>query len=85
MPIALSLVVIAAWILGIALFGVPAREPDEGVAAHLFQIWLVLEALMMAFFAFTWLPRRPMEAFVILALQVAAVLAGCAPVFFFRL
>lgn len=84
-PIALSLAVLATFLIGIAIFGAPAREPDEGTGAHLFQIWLVVEILMMAFFAIKWLPQKPLQALVILAIQIVAVLAACFPVFFFKL
>ncbi len=39
-PIAMSLTVVGLWFIGIAIFGVPSREPDEGTAAHIFQIWI---------------------------------------------
>ena len=84
-PITLSLMVVALWIGGIAMFGVPVREPDEGVGAHLFQIWFMLEVFMITFFAVKWLPRNPIQALAVLALQVAAVLVGIAPVFYFKL
>ena len=62
--------------------GVPTREKDEGVGAHLFQIWLVLEIIMLAFFAITWLPRAPKPAFLILLMQVIATLLPMSIVFF---
>jgi hypothetical protein len=80
-PIALSLGVLVALLISFAFFGVPHREPDEGTAAHLFQIWLVLEVIGVAFFAIRYLPQKPKQAFLILALQVGAVVAACAPVF----
>ncbi len=84
-PIALSLIVVAMFAIGIALFGPPQREPDEGTGAHLFQIWLVLEVLMIGFFAARWLPQRPTQTLVVLTIQIVAVLALCAPVFILKL
>ena len=86
-PIALSLGMLAFILTLIAMFGIPTPDPnaDEGVAAHLFQIWLVLEVLTVSFFAVTWLPQRPKEALFILAVQIIAVLAACAPVFLLKL
>ena len=84
-PIALSLGVLAALLVSFAIFGFPHREADEGTAAHLFQIWLVLEVIGVAFFAIRYLPQKPMQAFLILALQVVAVIAACAPVFLLNL
>ena len=62
-----------------------AHEPDEGIGAHLFQIWLALEVLMIGFFAIKWLPQRPKEASFILMILIAAVVAGCFRVFYFKL
>ena len=83
-PIALSLTVIAAWIISILVAGEPQREPDEGVAAHLFQMWLLVEVILIAFFAIKWLPLRPREALFVLALQIVAVIAACFPVHYFN-
>ena len=58
---------------------------DEGAAAHLFQIWLAVEVLMVAFFAIKWLPLAPTQALLILAIQIVAALAACAPVYFLNL
>jgi len=84
-PIALSLTVLAIMLIGIAMSGPPVRQPDEGTGAHLFQIWLVLEVVMVSFFAIKWLPKEPRQALIILGLQILAVLAACAPVFYFKL
>lgn len=85
LPVALSLIVIAAFLIGIALNGPPMREPDEGVGAHLFQIWLLVEFLMIAFFALTRLSQQPKQGILILTLQIIAVIAACFPVYYFRL
>lgn len=84
-PIALSLLVLATILITFSVSGPPVRQPDEGTEAHLFQIWLVLEFFMVLYFAVTWLPRKPKQALVVLAMQIVAILAGCAPVFYFRL
>ena len=83
-PIALSLSMLTFILVYLATVGVSAPDPnaDEGTPAHLFQLWLVLEALMVLFFALTWLPRAPKQTLLILALQVAAVLPPLAIVFF---
>ena len=83
-PIAMSLAILAMVIANIGIFGV-VNGADEGAAAHIFQIWLVLEILMVAFFAIKWLPKRPKGTLFVLAIQIVAVLAACAPVFYFKL
>lgn len=85
LPVALSLLALAALLSYIALHWPLARQTDEGVAAHLFQIWVVLELAMIAFFAIRWLPKAPRAAFSVLAVQVAAALAACAPVLYLHL
>lgn len=84
-PIAVSLTVLAIMLIHFAVSGIPVRETDEGTAAHLFQIWLGLEVLMVGFFAIKWLPQRPKQALAVLTMQIVAALAACAPVFYFNL
>lgn len=84
-PIALSLTILAALLTYIGISGPPVRGPDEGVGAHLFQMWLVFEVFMVAFFGVRWLPRAPKQALLVLALQAGAVFAACTPVAFFHL
>ena len=50
-PIAVPLIIVIIWIVSILMLGSPVRQHDEGTGAHLFQIWLVLEVLALAFFA----------------------------------
>ena len=80
-PVALSLAVLGASVIAFTLHG----QPDEGVAAHLFQMWLVLEVLMITFFVVKWLPRAPKQALMVLVIQILAVLAACAPVAYSKL
>ena len=72
-PIVIPLIFFAYLVTYIMLFGI-VREEDEGTGAHLFQLWLVLEPFMVGFFAVKWLPRRPMQALLILAFQIVAAL-----------
>jgi hypothetical protein len=59
----------------------PAPQPDEGTAAHVWQLLMAAQVPFVAYFAFTWVPRSPRQAVPILALQVGAALAAMAPVF----
>jgi len=61
-------------------FGV-ASQADEGLEAHLWQLLIAGQLPVVAFFALTWLPRRPGPALLVLAVQAAAGLAALAPVF----
>lgn len=57
-PVVLSLTMLTYILLYIATHDIQVPQPDadEGTGAHLFQIWLVVEVLMVAFFAIKWLP-----------------------------
>ena len=86
-PVVLSLIMLAT-ILGVIIrmqiLHLPiVHEADEGVMAHLFQIWLVLEAFLILFFAVKWLPERPRQAVLVLIIQIIAVFVTCFPVFYF--
>jgi hypothetical protein len=83
-PIALSFGVLLIMFASFALSGTPTHQADEGTAAHLFQIWLVVEVAMIGFFGVTWLPKKPLSASLILIVQIVAVLAACAPIRYFN-
>jgi hypothetical protein len=82
-PLAMSLAALGLVIGHVAFVGV-AREADEGAAAHLWQLLMAGQIPVIAFFAINWLPRRPRQALLILALQAAAGVAAAAPVFLLR-
>jgi hypothetical protein len=84
LPVAMSLAALATVLVHIILFGT-ARQADEGAAAHIFQLLMVVQLPIVLFFAIRWLPRFPRPALLVLALQAAAGLAALAPVFFFKL
>jgi len=56
-------------------------QADEGLEAHLFQLLMPVQLLVMAYFALTWLPRSPGRALIVLTLQVAATIAVVAAVY----
>ncbi len=80
-PLAMSLAALALVLVHVAIFG-NVHEADEGAAAHIFQLLLVAQLPIIAFFAIKWLPRAPKEALVVLALQAGAGIAAVATVFF---
>ena len=84
LPVMMSLIALAIVIGHIALFG-SAREPDEGTAAHLWQLLMAVQLPIIGFFAIKWLPEAPREAMFVLAVQALAGLAAMAPVFYFNL
>jgi hypothetical protein len=84
LPVAMSLAALATVLGHVAMFGV-VREVDEGTAAHIWQLLMIAQVPVVAFFAIKWLPRTPRQALQVLALQACAGLAALAPVFFLHL
>lgn len=80
LPVAISAFLIALGLRHVAVYGL-GREADEGTEAHLFQLLMPLQALVIAYFAVTWLPKAPRLAAAVLALQLAAAAAVFAVVF----
>lgn len=84
LPVAMSFAALAVVLGHIIKFGV-AREADEGTAAHLFQLLMVAQVPIIAFFAIKWLPQTPRYAVSVLTVQAGAVIAALAPVYFLNL
>jgi hypothetical protein len=61
------------------------RQPDEGTAAHLWQLLMAGQLPVLLFFAVKWLPRAPRQTLYVLGLQAGAALASMAPVYFLNL
>lgn len=79
LPIGMAMAALTVVLVHVAHFGT-ARQADEGTAAHLWQILIVAQLLVIAFFAVKWLPRAPRQAIGVLVLQAVALLAALAPV-----
>jgi DNA-binding CsgD family transcriptional regulator len=83
LPLAMSLGALATVLIYVAIFG-PARQADEGTAAHIWQILMAGQLPIILFFAIKWLPRTPKEALLVLVLQGSAALMALAPVYLLR-
>jgi hypothetical protein len=83
LPLALSLAALAVIGVHVAVAGLDP-QPDEGTAAHLWQLLMAAQVPAIAFFALRWLPQRPAAALLVLALQSAAMIAAMAPVYLLR-
>lgn len=79
LPILMSLVALAVVLAHVGISG-SAHEADEGAAAHLWQLLMVAQLPIVAFFAIKWLPRIGRPAMVALALQLVAALTAVLPV-----
>jgi hypothetical protein len=82
-PLAMSVAALAL-VIGYAVMFGTARQADEGTAAHLWQLLMVGQLPVIAFFAIKWLPTEPREVLLVLALQIGAALAAMFPVWWFE-
>jgi hypothetical protein len=80
LPVAMSIGALAIIVLVFTLQGT-SPQPDEGTAAHIWQLLMAGQIPIVAFFAIKWLPKSPGQAAPILALQLGAALAAIIPVF----
>jgi hypothetical protein len=83
LPVLMSLGALAVVLSFLAAHG-PAPQPDEGAAAHVWQLLMAGQIPIVLSFAIRWVPQRPRQAALILTLQVIAALAAMAPVFLLR-
>ena len=84
LPMAMSLAALALVIIHVAMYGV-THDADEGTPAHIFQLLLIAQVPITAYFAIRWVPETPKQAIPIMALQAAAALTAIAPVLFLNL
>jgi hypothetical protein len=67
-PLAVSLAALAFLLGYVAVFGIVQHE-DEGAPARIFQLVMLAQLPVIAWFAVRWLPKQPRQALVVLALQ----------------
>ena len=79
-PIAIPVFLLSLVVRYVGIHGA-VGEADEGIEAHLFQLLMPVQLVAMAYFALTWLPRSPRWTLVVLAVQIAAVFAVLAAVY----
>ena len=69
LPLALSLVAIGLIVAHVVFVGV-APQADEGTEARIFQVLMLLDALVIGAFAVRWPPIAPKAASAVVALQL---------------
>ena len=62
-----------------------SNDGDEGTAAHLWQLLMIGQMPIVAWFAISWVPRVPRLAIAVMAVQLAAALSSALPVFLLHL
>ena len=80
LPVAMSVIALLLVLGHAARFGV-VHEADEGTPAHVFQLLMVFQIPLVAYFVLKWLPRSAGRAVGVLALQAAAALAAFGAVY----
>ena len=78
-PIAMSLSALAVVVATVATVGA-RRQPDEGTAAHIFQLLIAGQAPILLFFLLRWIRRDAKAVLTVLALQAAAIGLALFPV-----
>jgi hypothetical protein len=79
-PVAMSAAALALVLLYAAIHGTQP-QPDEGAAAHIWQLLMAGQLPIMGYFALKWLPASPTAAAKVLGLQIAGAFAAAAPIF----
>ena len=78
-PLAMSLIALT-FVLGYAAIFGTIQQEDEGTPAHIFQLIMLAQLPIAAYFAFKWLPQRPGQALLVLVLQAGAWIVPIATV-----
>jgi len=58
-----------------------APQADEGAAARLWQLLMVAQLPLIAYFGIRWVPSAPKQGLLVLCAQLAFALAAALPVF----
>jgi hypothetical protein len=69
-------------VLGHAFLYGTVHEADEGPAAHIWQILIVLDAILALAFTLHWWTRARRQTLIVLGILAATTLANFAAVFF---
>ena len=84
LPIAMSITALSLLGFVAVTYGI-SREPDEGALAHVWQLLMAGQLPILAYFLVRWLPRLPWPTARAFAVQITAMLAAAAPVYFLGL
>jgi hypothetical protein len=79
-PIGMSLIALVLVVVQVSIRGM-SPERDEGAVAHLYQLLVVGQMPVIAFFGVRWLPRAPVQGLRVVAAQAFALAAALVPVY----
>lgn len=72
MPLVMSVSAVVFMLLYVAVYGVSDPGGDERGPARLFQLIMLAQLPIMAYFAIRWLPIAPKQGLIVLAMQILA-------------
>ena len=74
LPFVMSLAALVFLLGYVAIFGIAdgTDGDDEGAPARIFQLLMAAQLPIVGYFAIKWLPRRPKQSLIVLALQAIA-------------
>ena len=83
LPLFLSLAALSVVLAYLVVNG-SAPQPDEGAAAHIWQLLMAAQVPIIVYFAVKWLPQSPKQGAVALALQLGGAFTAMLPVYLLR-
>jgi hypothetical protein len=76
----MSTIALLLVLVHIATVGVEPQA-DEGAAAHIWQLLMVAQLPLIAYFGIRWVPAAPKQGLIVLLTQLAFALVAAMPVF----
>ena len=83
MPLAMSLAALAFLLGYVTIFGIVQHE-DEGAPARIFQLIMLAQLPISAYFAIKWLPKKTGASLLVLTLQSVVWIIPIAAVVWFE-
>jgi len=80
LPLAMSSAALLLLLLYVATVGVEP-QPDEGAAAHLWQLLMAGQLPLIVYFCIRWVAPAPQQGLIVLGTQLAAAFVAAVPVF----
>jgi len=79
LPVAMSSIALLLVLVHVATVGVEPQA-DEGAAAHIWQLLMVAQLPLIAYFGTRWVPLALKQGLIVLATQLALALMATMPV-----
>jgi hypothetical protein len=79
LPVAMSSIALLLVVGHVMALGV-APQADEGAEVHLWQVLMVTQLPLIAYFGIRWVPAAPKQGLIVLLTQLAFALVATMPV-----